>query len=499
MATLVGCIAKTIKTTLVALAAFCSMTCYAQQLTGKLVNLNGNKFTVISSDDGVSFVKDTITTINGKFTLNLKIKKTQYITLDFDDFSWSNIFISPKQILEINADCSNWEAFTNTQKYKGTAAAYNNHSAWLQKTMAAKKQQIDMKTYHLKKDDFVKSVDHYYKVTDSLTKIYQQKLTLSERNSALWKNYLVIDSIENAYTRLSFFRSYADAVIKGYGAKSAFAQQYIEPNLTITEDANYITAPAYRNFWISYLPFKYDVTAFKADTSKTFTHERYKYFAEIPKITASQLNSSLTKIISFYYLQHLADEYKKATAEQLLILDQFSSFIYAKIDDQVVSSPYLKRVNEAKNYRLQSLPGEPSFDFTLVDTAGKQYTLTDFKGKLVYIDVWASWCGPCIAEMPSLKALRAQYQKNDNVIFISVSIDDNYKKWVEKGLTVHKPEGLQLWAKNGFDSSFAKDYKITTIPQFMLIDGQGLIVDLNAPRPSDIKKISLLINETLTK
>lgn len=141
---------------------------------------------------------------------------------------------------------------------------------------------------------------------------------------------------------------------------------------------------------------------------------------------------------------------------------------------------------------LASAKGNPSPKFVdYVDFKGGKKSLDSFKGKFVYIDVWATWCGPCIQQIPYLQALEKEYH-NKNIEFVSISTDENTrsggsweaaeKKWrdfvKEKQMT-----GVQLWS--GQDFSFQQAYSINGIPRFILIDPNGNIVDANAPRPSE--------------
>ncbi|WP_256006016.1 TlpA family protein disulfide reductase [Pedobacter deserti] len=124
--------------------------------------------------------------------------------------------------------------------------------------------------------------------------------------------------------------------------------------------------------------------------------------------------------------------------------------------------------------------------------AGGTSSLDDFKGKYLFIDVWATWCGPCIYEMPFLDKLEDGY-KGKNITFITLSIDKktDRQKWKdyvkEKNL-----DGVQLLADDAFNSAFIKAYNITGIPRFLIIDPKGNIVSTNAPRPSDPKLKELL-------
>lgn len=128
---------------------------------------------------------------------------------------------------------------------------------------------------------------------------------------------------------------------------------------------------------------------------------------------------------------------------------------------------------------------------------GGTTSLSDLKGKYVYVDVWATWCGPCKAEIPSLKKLEEEYH-GKNIEFVSISVDDGrgYRadsrelaataaKEGWKGMIAEKQMGgVQLLAPNGWQSDFIANYKIQGIPRFILIDPQGNIVTPDAPRPS---------------
>lgn len=136
--------------------------------------------------------------------------------------------------------------------------------------------------------------------------------------------------------------------------------------------------------------------------------------------------------------------------------------------------------------------GQPSpkfFDYE--NYKGGTTSLDDLKGKYVYIDVWATWCGPCIAEVPFLKEVEKKYH-NKNIEFVSLSIDakKDYEKW-KNMVSERELKGIQLFADNSWNSKFVKDYQIMGIPRFILIDPEGNIVNSNAPRPSDKKLITL--------
>lgn len=125
--------------------------------------------------------------------------------------------------------------------------------------------------------------------------------------------------------------------------------------------------------------------------------------------------------------------------------------------------------------------GKPAPNFTFADANGKKYSLSDFLGKVVYLDAWASWCGPCRQQIPAAKTLEEKY-KDKAVVFLAVSIDANEAAW-RKCLTDFTPAGIQLLAK-GDNGKFATEYNLTTIPRYILIDKKGNIASADAKRPS---------------
>ena len=135
---------------------------------------------------------------------------------------------------------------------------------------------------------------------------------------------------------------------------------------------------------------------------------------------------------------------------------------------------------------MKMLNGKVSPDFDYENYKGGKTKLSDLKGKFVYIDLWATWCAPCRAEIPFLQKIEEKYH-GKNIQFVSVSIDkakDN-EKW-KKFVLDKKLGGIQLFADKDWESEFVKAYGVTGIPRFILIDPKGNVVDANAARPSDL-------------
>ncbi len=135
--------------------------------------------------------------------------------------------------------------------------------------------------------------------------------------------------------------------------------------------------------------------------------------------------------------------------------------------------------------------GKEAFDVTMSTPEGKTCKLSDHFGKFLYIDVWATWCGPCCAEIPYLEKLVAHFKGNDRIQFISISVDANKKAWLDK-LEKDKPEWAQFILSSKDAATFQNAWGISGIPRFIMIDKNGKIFEANAMRPSDEKIIEFI-------
>ncbi|MEG0519042.1 MAG: TlpA disulfide reductase family protein, partial [Bacteroidales bacterium] len=138
--------------------------------------------------------------------------------------------------------------------------------------------------------------------------------------------------------------------------------------------------------------------------------------------------------------------------------------------------------------------GVMATNFQMQDDKGNKVNFLDVigKDKVVYIDFWATWCGPCCQEIPFVEKLVEKYKNNPNIEFISISLDDKPAKWHAK-LAEDKPQWRQFIIPDNFMSDFAKEYNIRAIPRFMMFDKQGKIISVNAARPSDPKIDGILM------
>lgn len=157
----------------------------------------------------------------------------------------------------------------------------------------------------------------------------------------------------------------------------------------------------------------------------------------------------------------------------------------------------VERIEKQANYFTFLYPGNPAPDAGLYDANGKTYRLSDFKGQVLYIDVWATWCGPCRKEIPSLKELEASYH-GKNVRFISISTDKDLQAWKDF-LVREKMTGQQFHQADDPKDSMSQKYLVNSIPRFIVIDKSGRIVSADAPRPSSTTEVRKLLDGLLAE
>lgn len=154
----------------------------------------------------------------------------------------------------------------------------------------------------------------------------------------------------------------------------------------------------------------------------------------------------------------------------------------------IANTAYSKALRATLDRVLILSNGDAAVDFTALALDNRDAKLSGLKGKLIYIDLWATWCGPCMEEMPAYEKLKERFKDNANISFVSLSIDDDKNAW-QKNVQQRNAPGYQ-WL---IDRAKLQAYNIISVPRSILVDQDFKVVEMNAALPS-----SQAIIKTLT-
>ena len=302
--------------------------------------------------------------------------------------------------------------------------------------------------------------DETIRYTGSVTSSFLAKKYLLEEEKDFFGEVYYLGSTEEYKTYLDAYRS------------------------SLINDLNEIKDTVFTNSEISNLDK--DIRYFTQRQTKMseYSDDARNYMWETKEISRNFNFYTALDSLNSTEFNDMTKRYTEAFASALNKITDKEFAIAAKEKIKKTTNAWIERKTLVDNVPKE---GDQAIDFKYVDKDGNKFSLSSFKGNLIYVDVWATWCGPCVAEIPSLQKLESDYH-GKNITFMSVSVDEDKEAW-EKMVAEKELSGIQLWA-DGW-SKITKDYAIFGIPRFMLFDTEGNIISTNAPRPSsdNIRKL----------
>ncbi len=400
---------------------------------------------------------------NGKFTLSTELSQAGIYRLLLG-YQAINIYLEPGNKVTFTSDFRNP---ANT-KFEGDHALENNYLIAYEK-FKAEALQDDFKTlYSLREEAFLK------KIEERTQNIILHQQNYQKDNGAFAQTFGEVLSDDISYdasimklnypTYFEYFNP--DSILTISDTYDSFLQ-----NLQPDKESN-LLIPTFRSFLPLYLTFKADQVTTQQDKSDT-----YKKF----QIISQNLTQKTIKEIAYYELLKEAIQTEPNGVAEVITE-------YANVQ---TNAAYNQEINTMYSSWRHLIKGNPAPDWKYMDAKNKEVSLSSFKNKVVYIDVWATWCGPCLRELPHLEKLQEHYSKSQDIVFVSISIDQDKNAWAAM-LKDRQMKGTQLIADNAWSSKIVSDYRINGIPRFLIIGRDGNIVDANAVRPSSKKLISIL-------
>ena len=418
--------------------------------SGTIQNPRGEKAFVSGSD----FSHELQVKEDGTFSDTLRVTQGYY---SFSHAEMTTIFLTPGDSLHLDMDTAQYD---ESLVYSGTGAVANNYLA--KKYLEKEKLTGDYKALYLL--DEAAYVKKNQDIKEACT-------LLLENLKATDPEFVEIETKNLNYEYLGMLKYYESS--HAYYAEDADfkAQDFVTAPLKEVDfdnDADYITFSSYKSL----------VTSEMMDYNTLMNHPETlaAVIARIKGLKSENIRNGLAKALGGY----LSPSYEG-------VQEIYSGAMEISTNDEEKAE-----LTEKYNRISKLFKGQPAPKFDYVNYAGGKTSMDDLAGKYVYFDIWATWCGPCIREIPYLKEVEEKYH-DANVQFVSVSIDrlDDFEKWktfiAEKDLG-----GIQLYADGDWKSSIITDYAIDGIPRFILVDPSGNIVNADAPRPSNPALVELL-------
>jgi thiol-disulfide isomerase/thioredoxin len=382
--------------------------------------------------------------VNGNFSIKFKAANPNYYRL-----GRNTLYLSPGDNLEVYIDKSNPKLAT----FKGQGAAANTYMK---------------NTPFPKGGSFIEAGKYVKKSPEATVVAVEEQAALRTQELAAVKN------VTKEFRRLETARIKADLINsinsgETYGTyalklKGDAAKAYAE---------NYVKAVASKV--ATYSKGFTDPSLMKMVVYRDIADELLKQGGKVADIQI---------IKDWYVMSALVEKMHKVSDKK-----QLAAF------EPKIAAFKTESYKVAARKMLQNLmsfgKGDTAADFTTVDMAGNQVNLSSLKGKVIYVDIWATWCGPCMQEMPHFEELKLKYKDNPNVVFVSLSIDDSEKPW-KQSVESRKADGYQ-WLIN---RSKLQAYNIVGIPRSLLIDKDFKMVDMDAPMPSEAAVVTA-INDLL--
>ncbi|MCF8297821.1 MAG: TlpA family protein disulfide reductase [Saprospiraceae bacterium] len=426
--------------------------------SGNIKNTNELIIKIINHDN--SFIKEVTIDKSGNFmdTLFIAMPGTYFFQIGR---SYSTMFLRKGYNLNVSIDSDD---FYKSIHYKGKGSEVNNFQ--VAKGILKNELVGDAKEF------FVVPID------DFLRKIKKNKeafLALLEE-SGLTGNDKEIQRKLIEYDYLLTRYNYDKFVHYHTKKHPELPSDYYSPilQMDIDDEESFINDKSYRSLIIE----NWRLTSTEA-------------LKKDPNISLIELAANAIKDIKS---EKIKDQIVSMLFRQISLNNENYENDYTKILALLSDDKMKEKLTSRYNSINTTKPEMVSADFNYENHKGGKTSLRDLKGKLLYIEVWATWCGPCKKEIPALKALIEEY-RGKNIEFVSISVDSkkDYDKW-RTMVAEENVGGVQLFADNSFDSEFIKFYGIGMIPRSIMLDVNGKIITQKAPRPSSDETRSFIDN-----
>ncbi len=430
---------------LISIALFSCNNVKKASFTGEVTNFNNDDFFFVKS---ITQNPDSIDVIDGKFYKEIYTEKAKIKSLMIGN-NYTKVFLSPSKSLEIYCDISNLDS---SLVFSGDLMEENKVLYQIEN----EPRNINYRHIFFSQIDI--SLQYLDSIHDSINELFKNLTDKKQMDSDFL--FLAENMIKYEIENLKFYVGFQQNLYR-----DSLFHQMIDNNFI--EDENLIDLNYYQSYVMYY-------TAFKARTLLANQNRDEKMSYTDANLKSIELLNN--KHIKDYVLYDL---FKMILIrESIEEFEKYSSYFYENIHNQeFIDDINIKYVNKKLLARGNYAP-----NFTYLDIDSTEVSLSDYRGKYVYIDFWSIGCGGCRNDLPHLKKLQEEY-KDENIVFVSVSMDDNWEDW-EQVVKSEMGRGVALNAGGGYNEGVFKDYQIQSIPTYVFVDKEGKLIESRAPRPS---------------
>ena len=408
--------------------------------------------------DEVSVAKAKVE--RGRFSAVFPWEKAGPAQLHIAD-QYSKLFLAPGDSLQINCD---YARFDSTLHYTGRGAVANNYMA------ADVLEAFDRKAVQATAQfDDASQFTHY---VDSLEQMNRELLRTHESPqwTAVFRQYITSSTMYRFVNHRWRYRIGYDREKKNF-----FHKEMPEGYFAFFEKLDLDDEGAYDNGMYSTALLRYlaEAPGYNAVVLDTIPEER-KMEVRTKQRYAYQRSLFKGKVRDHQLSVFMKEQLERGNSDPALL-----AWLVSDYKATCTNPEYVAIIDRIYARALTLMPGEPAPDFTVVDLDGKQVSLSSYKGMVVFLDFWATWCAPCRVAMPKVKALEEKFKDREDVAFLKVNVLDERQRWKDF-VAKEAMGGRNFFAGKPETQALLKAYNFDGVPHYVLIGQDGKLIDAQA-------------------
>ena len=446
-------------------------------ITGKIENTSNDTLTLYYDPLFLGIkpeIQKHIFTDKNTFTFNIEVKKNAIVELKYKE-QQILLFVGKNDKIEINFDGKDVH---KSIVFGGSRDVENDFlekfyqkfkSDYSSQVMLAKISEKPIDVLEMSLFDAKKAQSDFYKNYPEQTKFSEEFKKYIE-NQIRWNYwyYILAYPIQrgNANTGQTQIVSLPNPILEDLDPKKI-------------HDESALVSSAYRDFLIYYVTYfnSKEQNFTKYSNMNKAMEDKHRFAREHLPLKSYQ-----------FYLAYLLEN------QCLSCLPSTVRNTFSALNITTNAEQYVRLIKEKcgelmakKDEDITQKKGENKQWFKAVTPKGDTLSLADLKGKVVYLDFWASWCGPCRKEFPNSKMLhdKMNEKQKKQVVFLYISIDEETENWRKAMIEMKLENGTNIHSIGGWDSEAAKFFGLQSIPRYMLMNKKGEIVNSDAKRPGD--------------